>query len=234
MCFESTMANPPPVVLHEQAALAPLFNSLSTFDPATMQLSTWLEMFDEFCYVNNIQREPAGVAPGQAGPRNQRRALFLSYLGPQAYEALRAACLASHPTCLPNTKSIPQLTALLKERFEPVGLIQANQYIFDCRDQKENESIAEYAAALQVLAVPCQFGEYRDRALRDRFVKGLKCHSTRKELLGTRNLTFEAAKTIASNNEAVDAHARRITNVHRVTAQYQQRNQQGSVEKRDT
>ncbi len=101
---------------HRVVVNQPAFiSSLHTYDPATMSLSAWLEMFEEFCFLNNIPTE----AEVPNAPRTRRRALFLSYLGPQAYEALRVACLP----VLPSARSINSLVALLKERFEPAGLV---------------------------------------------------------------------------------------------------------------
>ena len=48
--------------------------------------------------------------------------------------------------------------------------------------QKPTESAAEFAAALRELAKSCNFGQFLERSLRDRFVIGLAHAATRERL----------------------------------------------------
>ena len=59
------------------------------------------------------------------------------------------------------------------------------------RGQGPTETIAEYVAELRRLASRCEFGvEYRDDALRDRLVCGLRSGSIQKKLLTTADLSL--------------------------------------------
>lgn len=181
---------------------------LQHFDPAEMNLTAWFQLFDEFCTVNNIAEEPAPARAGTAGPNNQRRALFLSYVGPRAYEVLRAASLPGKP----NMKSIPTLKQVLKDRYEPEGLRSANRLHFSQRSQRENESIHEFILALQTMAEGCSFGLFLNDALKDRLVAGVRSDQLRRQLLGVVELTWAAAKELALQEEAVSLQARAIAN----------------------
>ena len=50
----------------------------------------------------------------------------------------------------------------------------AARFLFHQRQQQPGESVAINLAELRKLAVPCEFGETLDEALRDRLVCGLR------------------------------------------------------------
>lgn len=54
---------------------------------------------------------------------------------------------------------------------------------FNNRAQKEGETISDFAVELQAMAEHCDFGDFLDVALRDRFVAGLRNVHTKKALL---------------------------------------------------
>ena len=100
-----------------------------------------------------------------------------------------------------------QLTAVLKQHYEPKCLVIARRFYFHRRDQDTNESIAEYVAELRKLAAPCEFGDYLNEALRDRFVCGLRRESTQKRLLSEVDLSLSNAVSIAQSMEAAESEA---------------------------
>ena len=187
--------DPPPVgVLN---IVQPLFGSLSVFDPASISLSGWVELFEEYCMANAVTEKPAEV--NNIVAHNQRRAIFLSHVGPRAYEVLRKTCLPARA----NSKSIPELIAILRAKYEPPGLVASNRYTFGYRTQRESESIQEYIAALQQLASNCDFGQFLPHALRDRLIAGTKYPDIRSKLLGITDLTWDQAKEVALQVESI-------------------------------
>ena len=71
--------------------------------------------------------------------------------------------------------------------------------------QKPGESIGEYAVvALKKLSIHCNFGEFLNRALRDRFVCGLSNVKIQNKLLNTENITFDKACQIAKSMEMAE------------------------------
>ena len=132
--------------------LQPLFGGLQPYDPQSISVTSWLQLFEEFCTVNGV--EPEGAGP--IVPHNQKRALFLSYVGGRAYEALRLDCLPSQP----NEYTIVRLATMLTERYEPVGLEAVNRYNFMKRVQKDKESALDFLGALSQLATTCNFWQY--------------------------------------------------------------------------
>lgn len=183
----------------------PLFQALAPFDPAETTVTGWMQRFEQFCAANMVPNEP--VFPvGHIVPHNRKRDLFLCFVGPRAYEVLRCACLPA----LPSVATIPQLQEMLMARFEPPGLVPAQRHLFMSRNQRDNETIQEYIAALQHLASRCDFGAYYAQALRDRLISGVRSDDSRKRCLRIVDPTFENVKDLPMQEEAVAQQAKAI------------------------
>ncbi|CAB3983485.1 Hypothetical predicted protein [Paramuricea clavata] len=80
----------------------------------------------------------------------------------------------------------------------------AESFHFGTRSQKPGESIGEYVVALKKLSIHCNFGEFLNRALRNRFVCGLNNVKIQNKLLTTENITFDKACQIAKSMEMAE------------------------------
>ena len=201
------MANP--------AVLLTSIGHLEPFDPnGLIPFSQWVELFEEFCSVNLIPVEPRAVNGAYLRLNNRRRSLFLTLVGQRCYAILHSSFLPERP----NQRPIPDLVRALMNRFEPPGLIPANRLRFSTRVRKANESVHEYIAAIQVLAAPCQFGLFLNDALRDRLVSGINMQKTQEKLLSTPELTYDMAKHIVLQDDAVRQQARAMAEASTVNA----------------
>ena len=79
------------------------------------------------------------------------------------------------------------------QHLEPKPIVIAERYKFHKTEQTESESIRDYLAKLQKLAETCEFSGYREEAIRDRFVCGLRTRSIQRKLLGEVELTVQTA-----------------------------------------
>ena len=149
----------------------------------------------------NQRVDPEPTWPGGTiNPQhNMRRSFFLSLVGNRAYEVLQADCLPEHP----NTKPIPELVDILRQKFEPPGRVPAYQLQFSQRYQKPNESAIDYIHALQRLAVRCEFGQYANMALLQQLRAGVRDPGVRRKLLAEAAITFDRAKDILIAEEAL-------------------------------
>ncbi|UYV73133.1 hypothetical protein LAZ67_10001914 [Cordylochernes scorpioides] len=86
-----------------------------------------------------------------------------------------------------------QMTNIIYERF-----------IFQKMDQKSGETISKYIIRLKEQAQRCNFGDFLQESLRDRFVAGIIDTPTQKKLLQEEGLTFEGALDIALSAESAD------------------------------
>ena len=77
----------------------------------------------------------------------------------------------------------------------------AERYRFYKRDQQESESVSDFVVILKKLASTCEFGNFLNEALRDRFVCGLRSENCRRRLLTESDLAFTKAIEIARSME---------------------------------
>ena len=71
-------------------------------------------------------------------------------------------------------------------------LIKRMRYVFNSRNQGEDESIDGYVAILRTLARTCNFCDcLKDSLIRDRIVFGVNSDQTRKKLLQEQKLSLK-------------------------------------------
>ena len=70
----------------------------------------------------------------------------------------------------PTELSFTETVKVTGQHFTPKPIVIAERYKFHKCNHVEGQSIREFLAKLQKLAETCEFGGYRDEALRDRLV----------------------------------------------------------------
>ena len=91
-----------------------------------------------------------------------------------------------------------RLKEVLVQHYKPTPLIIAERFAFHKRDQLPEEKVNDFLMVLRKLAQSCDFGDFLEQALRDRFVCGLANVSVQKRLLTEKNLTLERAASLAT------------------------------------
>ena len=167
------------------------FGTLNEFHPDTESIKTYLERVLLYFTANSV----ADV---------KKVPILLSAIGSPTY-VLLSDLLAPET---PSTKTLDEITAVLKKHYEPKRAVIAERYHFHKRDQAMDESIAEYDAALRKLAIHCKFGTYLEEALRDRFVCGLRNEAMQRRLLAETDLTLTKAMELTQSMEAADRNSR--------------------------
>lgn len=167
--------------------------SLTEFKPESERIEAYLERVQLFFDANGIEDE-------------KKVAVLLTVIGSTTY-ALLSSLLAPRK---PREKSFEELAATLRRHFEPKPLVIAERFHFHRRNQASGESISDYVAELRRLATNCEFGDYLEQALRDRFVCGIRHENTQKRLLTEANLTLTKAIETARNIEAAEVQASQL------------------------
>lgn len=119
--------------------------------------------------------------------------VFLSVLGPTEYRLLKS--LVEPRKCVELTYT--ELTEAMSTHFKPKPILIAERFRFYRRVQNTGEPLADFIIDLKKLASSCEFGQFLDDALRDRFVVGLAEEAYHRQLLTEKDLTFKEACDIA-------------------------------------
>ena len=122
---------------------------------------------------------------------------MLSDIGPKTYATLKNLIAPR----LPAECDLKTLKEHLVQHFKPQPVIVAERFQFHKRDQHPDETINEFMIELWKLAHSCDFGDFLDQTLRNRFVCGLANTNTQKQLLSEKDLTLKRAVTVATAME---------------------------------
>lgn len=136
-----------------------------------MQWTSYAERMEEYLLANNGDDDWKKVA--------------VSIVDESTYELLRDLCSPAKP----NTKSFEDLVTLLRNHLQPKPTVIAERYKFHQRNQLSGETVTAYIAELRKLAKTCDYAEFLEQALRDKFVSELASEDIKKELLKQKELT---------------------------------------------
>lgn len=172
---------------------SPALGKLEEYQPGEERFSSYIERVHIFFAANE-------VAAAKQVP------VLLSVIGSQTYTILRDLLAP----VAPMDTSLKDITAALAAHFEPKSFTIVERYHFHKRNQASSKSIADLVADLQRLASKCDFGDYLDEALRDRFVCGVHNEAIQRRLLTESKLTFTNAVEIAKSMEAAQSHTQSL------------------------
>lgn len=110
-----------------------------------------------------------------------------------------------------------QILSKVGEKFEEFCIGEANEtyerFIFNRRDQEENESIDQYVTVLRKLAQTCNFCScLHDSLIRDRLVLGIRDDSIWKKLLQEKKLSLLRAIDVGRSGETTNIRLKEIKN----------------------
>lgn len=159
--------------------------SLTPFQ-AEDNLEQWLERFEVFLEVNSVEE------------KNMMRWLIMM-CGPIIYDKLKTVCAPDKPLAATYSAVKKKLIAVMMPASDD-AVIKTQ---FFSRSQKDGESCTEFAMALKELAYSCDFGNYRDAAMRDRFQYNLRDPYVRVQMLKQTFESFDAAVEEAQKYEVV-------------------------------
>ncbi|XP_076840966.1 uncharacterized protein LOC143485419 [Brachyhypopomus gauderio] len=163
------------------------------FNPENEQWTAYVERMELFFEAHDVEDE-------------KRVATLLSSVGASAYGLLRNLIQPLKP----KDKTFDEIVVIMSNYYEPKPLVVAERFRFRRRVQKNDATVAQFAADLKQLAARCNFGDRLDEALRDGFVSGIRDEACQHKLLSTDGLTFARAQEIALNMEAAHRDTRQL------------------------
>ena len=136
------------------------------------------------------------------------RANLLTALGRSSYNLLASL---TAPKMAEDYK-YKEIIELLTNHFTPPPSCILARYQLHKRVQKEDESVADYSAALRELSVHCSFGQCLEHALRDQFIAGMKDSATQEKLFRRKveDVTFNNAVLEAITAEKARSECRAL------------------------
>ncbi|XP_053698852.1 uncharacterized protein LOC128745803 [Sabethes cyaneus] len=166
-----------------------LIGTLENFVPSA-DFDDYMERAENFFELNNITDDVF------------KRKLIVHFIGLPALKKLQQLLY-------PKThKDVTYETVIqkLKSYFSPKKNRIAQSVEFFKRNQKDYEKVADFAVELQALSKHCVFGEFLDKALRDKFIAGLQSAKIQGELMNCADETsFDEAVSKGKNLEQIEA-----------------------------
>lgn len=172
-----------------------MIGKLTEFDPDSESFENFSERLENFFLVNSIDKD-----------EDKKKAYFISIMGPKMYSVLKNLLVPR----VPKDVSFKDMVTVLREHYVPQKNITYERFLFNKRNQRENESISEYGVQLKQLAASCKFEKFLDEALRDRFLCGLKSSHIQSKLLAEDSLTFSKALELALLVENAEKNVRSL------------------------
>ena len=152
-----------------------------------------IERFDfEDDWHSYTERAQQFFVANKITDEKQMVATFLTNKGPKCCNLLRNLIVPGKP----SDKKFSELVEILGKHLKPQPVVIAEQFKFYKRIQREDESVADFMAALRKLSEHCQFGDFLDQTLRDMLVCGLKNTAAQKRLLAEAMLELNKALEI--------------------------------------
>lgn len=132
----------------------------------------YIERLEHLFILNNIEDS------------NKKVSLFISFAGGDLYKILKSLIAPK----LVKEYTFETLTKTLITYFNPKRNIRAERHKFMSRSLRNDESLSDFMVELKILAESCDFGQYLDQALCDKFIWSQKDEVIQRSLL---NLPME-------------------------------------------
>ncbi|XP_058816714.1 uncharacterized protein LOC131679992 [Topomyia yanbarensis] len=118
----------------------------------------------------------------------QRKSRFMNLCGPYVYSQLKLVFQNGTLTTVGYTEMINKL----KQRFDRTEPDLVQRYRFSHRVQQPDESAEDFVLAVKLQAEFCGFGAFKEIAIQDRVLAGLRDEALKQRLLNEENLTLES------------------------------------------
>ncbi|KAL5018941.1 hypothetical protein ScPMuIL_004663 [Solemya velum] len=174
---------------------------IDQFDSSVEPWDSYVERLEQFFICNDVRDE-------------KKVPVLLTVIGGSTYSLLRGLTAPKKP----HEETYANIVQKLKTHLCPKPLVIAERFRFHKREQKPDESVREYIAALHKLSADCEFVQNLNDSLRDRLVCGLRSEQTQKKLLTIDKLTYETATDIAVAMETATRDAIELQSKHAATS----------------
>lgn len=166
----------------------------------------YAERFEEFFEFNQIDD-------------NRKRSTFCTLSGPAIYSEIKLLFPGKRVKELSYTEIIQKL----KSRYDKIDSDVIQCFKFNTRMQRSDETTESFILDLKLQASLCDFGTYKDKAIRDRILVGVYDKNLQKQLLKEEKLTLTDAERIITNYELANTRAAAINSEGQQVASVRER-----------
>ncbi|XP_058453232.1 uncharacterized protein LOC131431848 [Malaya genurostris] len=176
----------------------------------------WVERLDFVFMANKI-------------PEAERKAHFVTLVGPYVYSELKLLFPTGSLTDVPLNTMIERL----KMRLDKTASGVCQRISFNQRIQNVDESAEDFLLALKLQAELCAYGAFKDTAIRDRLLAGLKDVMLKQRILSEADQTLESAEKIIQTWEAAKNNVKTLSSepfsIHNVVSMASNGNTMGKA-----
>lgn len=139
----------------------------------------------------------------------RKAAILLNCIGQQAQDVYLNTLRPENPEKDKQDK-LQEVIKVFDEYFKPKQNEVINSYNFNKRCQEDGETFDAFYTAIRKLADNCNFGDQKNRMLRDRIVIGVQDQRMQQKLLEIKDLSLEKAVDISRSAELSKEHVKRL------------------------
>lgn len=148
--------------------------------------ANYIERFEIMCKLNKVEDE-------------EKKQWFISLSGDDVFDEIKLLFPKKNVDDLDYDEMIKKL----KCRFDKTEPALMNRYKFYNKYQGQAESAENFVLAVKLLAESCNFREFKDEAVRDRLILGLRDKKLQRKILMEDEITVDAVeKLIITHEEA--------------------------------
>ncbi|XP_062711362.1 uncharacterized protein LOC134289499 [Aedes albopictus] len=172
-------------------------NVTTTIEPYRKgaQFGEWVERLEFYFSLNNVSADA-------------KRACFITLGGPVIFHELKLL----FPTSNLTTVSYEDMVAKLRTRLDKTESDLIQRLKFNNRIQQPDETVEDFVLSVKLQAEFCSFEGFKEVAIRDRILAGIREKSLRERLLNEDKLTLEKAEKIIATWEIAGKNARNLSN----------------------
>lgn len=171
-----------------------LIGNIEHFKGNAEEFESYLERVEHLFKVNVVSED-------------MKVSMFITLAGPNVYQTLKNLVAPNKP----NDMTYQEVITMLSKHYSPPVSEIHERYVFNKCNQSVDQTIAEYIVELRKLASTCNFKQFLDEALRDRFVCGIRSENIQRRLLSETKLTFGNACQLAQAAELAEKQVKTLT-----------------------
>ncbi|XP_058462870.1 uncharacterized protein K02A2.6-like [Malaya genurostris] len=171
------------------------FNMAATIEPYRKgsSFTEWVERLGYFFLMNDVKNE-------------NKKAHFITLSGPAVFSELK---LLFPNNDLANV-AYEDMISKLKSRFDKTESDIIQRFKFHNRLQMVDETAEDYVLAVKLQAEFCGFGDFKQAAVRDRIISGIRDKALQQRLLNEEKLTLESTEKLIATWEIAGTNAKTL------------------------